>query len=101
MAKLRIGRVIGLGDYMTITEALQTIRTYCKKTECVNCQFIDAKWIRFCLLHQEVPEDWDFKIVETNIYDEKEVHENCTVEILRNSVTGEESVRWWENEVKE
>ena len=36
--------------------------------------------------------------VEINVYDEVELHENCAVEILRNSVTGEESVGWWENE---
>ena len=33
--------------------------------------------------------------VETAVYDEREVIENCTVEILRNSVTGEESVGWY------
>lgn len=35
--------------------------------------------------------------VESNIYDEEEIHENCTVQILRNSVTGDVSVGWWEN----
>ena len=38
--------------------------------------------------------------VETNIYDIEEVHTNCTVQILRNSVTGETSVGWFENEVR-
>lgn len=32
------------------------------------------------------------------IYDECEVHTNCTVEILRNSKTGEISIGWWPNE---
>ena len=36
--------------------------------------------------------------VEPNIYDEEERHENCTVQILRNSVTGAVSFGWWENE---
>lgn len=36
--------------------------------------------------------------VETNIYDIVEEHENCHVQVLRNSVTGEMSVGWWENE---
>ena len=36
--------------------------------------------------------------LEINLYDEVETHTNCTVQILRNSVTGEESVGWWENE---
>ena len=36
--------------------------------------------------------------VEPNIYDEEEIHENCTVQILRNSQTGAVSFGWWENE---
>ena len=36
--------------------------------------------------------------IETNIFDQEEIHPNCTVQILRNSVTGEVSVGWWENE---
>ena len=31
-------------------------------------------------------------------YDVEERHENCTVQILKNSVTGAESVGWWDNE---
>lgn len=34
---------------------------------------------------------------EKNIFDVEEVHNNCTVQILRNSATGEESIGWWEN----
>lgn len=33
----------------------------------------------------------------TSLYDIEEIHPNCTVQILRNSFTGEESVGWWEN----
>lgn len=36
--------------------------------------------------------------VETNIFDIEEIHYNCTVQILKNSITGEISVGWWENE---
>jgi hypothetical protein len=32
------------------------------------------------------------------IYDECEIHENCTVEILRNSKTGEQSIGWWQSD---
>ena len=39
--------------------------------------------------------------VETNLYDQEEVHEGCTVIIWKNSVTGEESIGWYENERKE
>lgn len=35
--------------------------------------------------------------LETNMFDEVEIHENCTVQILKNSVTGEISIGWWEN----
>jgi len=30
-------------------------------------------------------------------FDVEERHENCTVQILKNSVTGAESVGWWKN----
>lgn len=30
-------------------------------------------------------------------FDIEERHENCTVQILKNSVTGAESVGWWKN----
>ena len=33
--------------------------------------------------------------VETNIFDEEEIHHNCTVQVWRNSVTGEVSIGWW------
>ena len=36
--------------------------------------------------------------VHMNIFDEEEIYENCTVQILRNSVTGEVSIGWWPNE---
>ena len=36
--------------------------------------------------------------VRTNIFDEEEIHTNCTVQILKNSITGECSVGWWEND---
>lgn len=36
--------------------------------------------------------------VSTSIFDEREIHPNCTVEILRNSVTGETSIGWWDND---
>ncbi len=38
-----------------------------------------------------------FQELEINVYDEEEIHENCTVQILRNSITGKTSIGWWEN----
>lgn len=35
--------------------------------------------------------------VELNVFNEIEVHENCTVEILRNSITKQISIGWKEN----
>lgn len=35
---------------------------------------------------------------ETVVYDQEIIHPNCTVQILRNSITGAESVGWWKNE---
>ena len=36
--------------------------------------------------------------IEVNIYDREEIHHNCTVQVLTNSVTGEVSVGWWEEQ---
>ena len=35
--------------------------------------------------------------VDTNLYDQKEVHENVTVEVWRNSYTGKASIGWYKN----
>ena len=35
--------------------------------------------------------------VETCFYDKEEIHENCTVQVLTNTKTGDVSVGWWEN----
>lgn len=37
----------------------------------------------------------DVKVDSIAIFDHEEIHENCTVQILSNSVTGEVSVGWW------
>lgn len=36
--------------------------------------------------------------VDTNLYNEEETHENCTVQILKNTYTGKISIGWFENE---
>lgn len=43
----------------------------------------------------------DIILDSVSIYDEEEIHPNCTVQILRNSITGETSIGWWENEESE
>ena len=85
---------------MTLSEAVKTIKDYCAKTDtCTNCQFAKAGTVFpiLCGLMRNAPEDWKDP-PETNLYDIEEIHENCTVQILRNSVTGETSIGWWENE---
>lgn len=37
----------------------------------------------------------NYKVDSIGFYDEREVYRNCTVEILKNSVTGEVSVGWY------
>ena len=36
--------------------------------------------------------------VETNMFDKEEIYQNCTVQILTNTATGEVSVGWWKND---
>lgn len=36
--------------------------------------------------------------VHTILYDKEELYENCTVQVLTNTVTGDVSVGWWEND---
>lgn len=86
---------------MTLSEAVKTIRDYCSITNCGNCVFAeDGKFWKVCGLMRHIPVDWK-EPPETNIYDQEEIHENATVQILRNSITGEESIGWWENEEAE
>ena len=40
------------------------------------------------------------EIVQTGLYDECEIHRNCTVEVWRNSQTGETSVGWYDEEFR-
>lgn len=35
--------------------------------------------------------------MEINVYDEEEIYPDCTVQVLKNSVTGKISVGWWKN----
>ena len=36
--------------------------------------------------------------VQVSLYDEEEIYHNCTVQIWRNSVTGEGPIGWWKND---
>ena len=39
--------------------------------------------------------------MELNMYDQCEIIEGCTVEILTNTMTGETSVGWWRGGVED
>ena len=39
--------------------------------------------------------DEKINVESINLFDEEEIIHNCTVHILRNSVTGEISIGWW------
>lgn len=43
----------------------------------------------------------EYEIENMTYYDEIEVHEGCTVEVLRNSETGEVSIGWWYGTIKD
>lgn len=39
------------------------------------------------------------ELVETAVFDQENIYENCTVQVLTNTVTGETSVGWWRNDI--
>ena len=44
-------------------------------------------------------EVWNSRMtVVTGMYDREELHHDCTVQVLTNTVTGEQSIGWWPNE---
>ena len=63
------------------------------KAKCVAFGREDAEW-----LPKKTPNWCPLVPVPDHGYDEEETHTNCTVQILRNSITGETSIGWWENE---
>lgn len=69
---------------------------------------LDETWNK---LHDAVKEDFlklcsdkdddkkaDGYSIDIEVYDEIEEYENCTVQVLKNSVTGKYSVGWYRNE---
>ena len=41
------------------------------------------------------------KDINVPIYDEEEIYHNCTVQVWRNSKTGEVSIGWWKEDEDE
>lgn len=92
---------------MKIEEAIQHCYDVAKSDgQCAECkdshlqlahwleELVDLRKLLNVLIETE---DSSVKI-ETNIFDKEETIENCTVQVLENSVTGEVSVGWWRNE---
>jgi len=49
------------------------------------------------MCRSSLPED-DITDIHVALYDECEIHRDCTVEIWRNSVTGDSSIGWYPND---
>lgn len=47
-------------------------------------------------LLQTASDEDDMMVDSIGVYNEEEIHENCTVQVWRNTVTGETSVGWWQ-----
>ena len=63
--------------------------------KCSNCGWLNY----YGLLHNFCPRcGSDMRKTEANLYDIEEEHPNATVQILKNSITGEISVGWWDND---
>lgn len=77
------------------TDLIQRLREWCDITRDPLIQEAADAIEKLC-----AGEDDGF-VVETTVFDQEEIHEDCTVVIWRNSVTGEESVGWYENEKEE
>ena len=77
------------------TRTIQRLRKELDKLTLENIKLSEelaaAKWPNFVA-------NGEILNVEPAIYDEEERHPNCTVQILRNTVTGGYSLGWWDND---
>lgn len=73
----------------------------CSNPDCVIYN-ADTKYYK---TKQESIEAWNKRSLgnnmqyEINLFDEEETYPDCTVQVLRNSITGSESVGWWRNDI--
>ena len=54
-------------------------------------------YITAALMTTASAEDDKCLLDEINMFDDEEIHENCTVQIWKNTATGETSIGWWQN----
>jgi hypothetical protein len=43
----------------------------------------------------------DEPIIDVPFFDQEEIYTNCTVQVLTNSITGEVSIGWWQNDISD
>ena len=67
--------------------------------DCDNCKY-DGREICPCASCSEYDkwEPQEEHIDSIGIYDVVEEYPNCTIQILKNSITGEESIGWFNND---
>ena len=88
---------------MSIVIEGMDIPSSCAACPCLKAWGCAVTWkpVPSSLLELEKP-DWcpihEYDQTKINIFDQIEEHPNCTVQILKNSVTGEISVGWYPNE---
>ena len=80
-------------------EAVTAYKVVCQNMSCIiynadNCYFFTPK---------EAADAWNRRAADTpqlhtSLYDTVERHTDCTVEILKNLITGEISVGWYRND---
>ena len=83
------------GDELEIQKEDESDNTFfCKRISDGSEQWVDGDEIR----EVEIPEEKTFVNSRVAFFDKEETFENCTVQILTNTKTGETSVGWWKNE---
>lgn len=65
------------------------------KARCYDCPLIINLERRECIATLEFTVSG--KNPSVSVFDKEEIIENCTVQILSNSTTGEVSIGWWKN----
>lgn len=65
------------------------------KTHCYECPLVIDLQSRQCIATLEQTMNGGNPSV--SVFDKEEIIENCTVQILSNSTTGEVSIGWWKN----
>ena len=89
---------------MTNAEAIEILKSRRMCAAYVDSEYVDSvdiEAVDVAIAALKKQEEKKPIIVETNIYDQEEIHHNCTVQVLTNSLTGEVSVGWWEEREEE